>query len=502
MCLWHWATAAWALDTVSLQFKWSHAFQFAGYYAALEKSYYRDAGLEVILRAGGPGSDPLAAVLSGQAQYGVGTSSLLLARQAEQPVVVLAVVFQHSPLVLVVRRDSVAHASGNIQTIHDIVGKRVMIEPQSDELIAYLRQEGILPEHLQQLPHSTDPQDLIDGRVEAMSAYVTNEPFYLDRAGIPYQTFTPRTGGIDFYGDNLFTTEQELKLHPERVRAFRAASLRGWQYAMAHPEEIADLILAKYSQQHPRDFYLFEAAQMVPLLRTDLIEVGYMTRGRWRHIANTYAGLGLLPADFSLDGFLYEPNAPRDRTGLYLALGLLAALGAIAFILLSLRRRLAVALADQQRTAAQLAELSLVDPLTQVPSRRLLQERLGRVLAGLRRDSGHAALLVLIPLAPVRHDVVVHQINTVAREVDTIAQLNGTAIAVLLGGLAHDEVEASAQAGRVAARLCAAVGESVVPAGDPIVFDNTADGEDVLRRADSRAKRAGEVSSSVNPAGA
>ena len=129
-----------ALETVSLQLKWSHAFQFAGYYAALEQGYYREAGLDVRLLEAGPGLDPLESVLSGQAQYGVGTSSLLLARAAGQPVVVLAVVFQHSPLVLVARQDLTRPGT---QGIHDLVGKRVMIEPQSDELVAYLKQEGI-----------------------------------------------------------------------------------------------------------------------------------------------------------------------------------------------------------------------------------------------------------------------------------------------------------------------------------------------------------------------
>ena len=235
-----------------------------------------------------PGTDPLQTVLSGQAQYGVGTSSLLLARAAGQPVVVLAVVFQHSPLVLVARQDLAAPGT---QGIHDLVGKRVMIEPQSDELIAYLKQEGIQPERLIDIPHTFAPHDLIVGRVDAMSAYVTNELYYLDTSGLSYQVYTPRSAGIDFYGDNLFTTEQELREHPHRVRAFREASLRGWHYAMEHPEEIVDLIIAKYSQHHPRAFYLFEAERMKPLLRTDLIEVGYMTRGRWQHIAATYADL-------------------------------------------------------------------------------------------------------------------------------------------------------------------------------------------------------------------
>ena len=94
------------LEKVVLQLKWQHQFQFAGYYAAQEQGYYREAGLEVEIREAAPGSDPVRQVLQGEAQYGVGSSSLVLQRHRGAPVVVLAVIFQHSPLVLLSRRDS------------------------------------------------------------------------------------------------------------------------------------------------------------------------------------------------------------------------------------------------------------------------------------------------------------------------------------------------------------------------------------------------------------
>lgn len=480
--LWGFAANVLALETVSLQFKWSHAFQFAGYYAALEKGYYREAGLEVILREGGPGSDPLEAVLSGKAQYGVGTSSLLLARQAGRPAVVLAVVFQHSPLVLIARRDS------DNPSIHDIVGKRVMIEPQSDELIAYLKQEGIAADRLVQVPHSADPQDLIAGRVDAISAYVSNETFYLDAAGIPYQTYTPRMGGIDFYGDNLFTTEQELKNHPQRARAFRAASLRGWQYAMAHPEEIVDLILARYSQQHPREFYLSEARHMVPLLRTDLIDVGYMTRGRWRHIADTYASLGLLPAGFDLDGFLYEPDKPAATPhAFYLSLAVIAAIAAIAAAFLSQRRRLTAALVAVQQATAQVNQLALRDPATGLPARCLLHDRLACLLARLRRDSGHGALLILS--LPEPDTQWLGALKAIVREVDSVGHLDARKVVLLLGDLARDEQQARVEAERVLARIVEKVQASVpAPAGAIVMCDGDAAAEELLRAADSAVR--------------
>ena len=338
-----WVPLAHALDTVTLQLKWSHAFQFAGYYAAKEKGYYRDAGLDVDIQEASPGDDPLKIVLGGKAQYGVGNSSLLLVRNAGQPVVVLATIFQHSPVVFLARQQ------GPVQAIHDLAGKRLMIEPQSDELFAYLKHEGIPLASISQIEHSFKPQDLIDGKVDAISAYVTNEPYYLDRAGIAYHTYSPRSVGIDFYGDNLFTTAQELRTNPARVESLRTASLRGWQYAMAHPEEIADLIVAKYSQQHEREFYLFEAKRMAALLRTDLIEVGYMNPGRWRHIADTYADLGLLPKDFSLDGFIYKVKVERDLTWLYIACLLLAIVSGVTVYIHRINRRLRQALVASKK---------------------------------------------------------------------------------------------------------------------------------------------------------
>ncbi len=86
------ASVAWALDAVTLQLKWTHGFQFAGYYAAVEQGYYRDAGLDVRLLEASPGLDTLQTVVSGKAQYGVGTSSLLLARQAGVPVATKSIV--------------------------------------------------------------------------------------------------------------------------------------------------------------------------------------------------------------------------------------------------------------------------------------------------------------------------------------------------------------------------------------------------------------------------
>lgn len=343
VCLTLSAAPADAQETVTLQLKWTHAFQFAGYYAAKEQGYYGEAGLDVTIEEATPETDPVASVLEGKAQYGVGTSSLLLARAAGKPVVVLAVVFQQSPYEI--------YAAPEIRTLKDLIGKRLMLEPQSEELLAYLKKEGVPLDRVRQVPHSFDADGLIQGKAEAISGYISNQPYYFTQANYPYRTFSPRSAGIDFYGDNLFTSEQELRDHPDRVRAFRAASMRGWQYAKEHRDEVIDLILAKYSKKHTRDYLRFESDQMIPLLQPDLIEIGYMNPNRWRHIADTYAGIGVLPADYPLEGFLYEPDPGRDSTLLYrygaIAVLLIGLSIAISLYIYRINRRLARTLAER-----------------------------------------------------------------------------------------------------------------------------------------------------------
>ncbi|MDD4929574.1 MAG: ABC transporter substrate-binding protein [Gallionella sp.] len=307
------ATPSFALDRVVLQLKWVHAFQFAGYYAAKEQGYYRDVGLDVSLVEASGKIDPVREVLDGRAQYGIGTSSLLLSRVQGLPVVALAVIFQQSPYEI--------YAAPEIRSLRDLIGKRIMLEPQSAEVLAYLKKEGISSDQIRQIPHSFDANGLMKGEAEAIAGYISDEPFYFRQANYPYQTFSPRSAGIDFYGDNLFTSGRELQEHPARVKAFRAASLRGWQYAKEHRDEVIDLILAKYSTQHGREYLRFESDQMIPLLQPNLIEIGYMNPNRWRDIADTYADIGMMPRNFSLAGFLYDPGPkPQDLTWLYRAL--------------------------------------------------------------------------------------------------------------------------------------------------------------------------------------
>jgi NMT1/THI5 like len=139
-----------------------------------------------------------------------------------------------------------------------------------------------------------------------MVAYSTNEPFVLEQLGAAYRTFSPGAHGVDFYGDNLCASEAEAKAHPERVAAFRAASLKGWAYALAHKEATVDLILKTYSAKKSRDALLFEAARTDMLVRRGPGHIGHQDAARWRNIAATYRKLGMLVDDKLPAGFMWD----------------------------------------------------------------------------------------------------------------------------------------------------------------------------------------------------
>jgi len=398
---------------ISLQLKWKHQFQFAGYYAAVEQGFYREAGFEVRIVEAQPEEDPVDAVVRGAADFGIGASELLLQRAKGKDVVVLAVILQHSPLVLLARQQG-------IDSIHALAGKRVMLLPHESELFAYLQQEGIPRERIVAMPHSFDPADLMAGRVDAISGYATDEPFLLRQAGFAFSAFSPRASGIDFYGDNLLTSGRLLRERPETVRAFRDASLRGWQYAMRHPEEVADLILARYSRRHDKAHLHFEAEEMRRLMQPDLIEIGHVNPGRWRRIGETYAELGMLPHGYPVDELLHGPERQPLPPWLVPAVAGIAlltlafALAAMRFALLS--RRLGREIAERMRAEAaardasarlqvQLDEVSQLqdvlraqasrDSLTDLFNRRYFNETLDREIARARREH-HPLSLVMI----------------------------------------------------------------------------------------------------------
>lgn len=326
---------------VRLQLKWKHQFQFAGYYAAKEKGFYEDEGLRVDILPY-DGEDPVKAVVEGRAEFGIGNSELLVNRANGDDIVILAAIFQHSPLVFLTKDDS------EIQSVQDFIGKKVALEAQSAELDVFLKSEGVDRSDFRVMPHGTSTQPLIDGEVDVMSAYLTDEPYELKRLDIGYKVISARSSGIDFYGDCLFTTSDMVKKNPELVKSMIAASLKGWSYAFDNESEVIQLIRSKYDMRHSAEHLAFEADQMERVVLPDAIEIGYMNANRWKAIEKIFLSAGIIKDSVDMDGFLYGiasegiEGAERLVSWSYIALALALAVTVAVFAYLPYRKRLKV----------------------------------------------------------------------------------------------------------------------------------------------------------------
>lgn len=297
-----------SLQKVTLALKWKHAFQFAGYYAAINKGFYRAEGLDVTLTVPDNSVFPVESVIKSLAEYGVSSGDLIKARVEGAPIVVLGVIFQHSPIILLSRKDK------NLMYLADYVGKNLMVADGAggwEEVLAMFIKEGINPALLRKSPHQWSVDPIISGEVDASVDYITDQPHQMLLKGVEPRAIKPIDYGIDFYADSLFTSESELKNNPKRVEAFLKASIRGWEYALSHIDEMVKLIIEMPGVRErglTEEHLKFEAGQMLELIQPKLVEIGHMNPARWKRMADTYASLGVIPAGSSLDGFLYQPD--------------------------------------------------------------------------------------------------------------------------------------------------------------------------------------------------
>jgi len=309
------------LDTLKLQLKWTHQFQFAGFYAAQDLGYYKEEGLYIEFIQGNEESnkktDFIDNVVGHKAQFGVESPRLLVARNNGKKVVVLATIFQHSPEAFITL------PKYKITSIEDLKNKRIRISNKTLTSTQSLLIKMGLDSLVEKVSYGDRLGGLIDGKYEVIDGYVTDVPFVLSQLGQLPVVINPYSYGVDFYGDCIYTSEDYLYSNPDIVQRFVKASLKGWNYAMNHKDEIVHLIQNKYNKDLPYDVLMYEAMKMEELVLPKFVEIGHTNKERWKHIAESYVKLGMLDEDYSLDGFLYEDYEGKKLDGLYRILTIL-----------------------------------------------------------------------------------------------------------------------------------------------------------------------------------
>ncbi|NVK24406.1 MAG: ABC transporter substrate-binding protein [Gammaproteobacteria bacterium] len=291
-----------AQESVVLQLKWFHQFQFAGYYAAKEKGFYQDAGFDVEIRQRDITSDAMTEVIEGRADFGVSDSSIIVSRLNGAPLVIASTIYQTSPLIFLTTQES------NISSPYDLKGKKIMFQRSIDDasLQALLSLFSIKADDYQFVKHNFDDWAIIKGDADVMSAYRSNQPIHYKNENIDVNIIDPASYGVDFYGDLLFTTEQRVKQDIEGVDRFVQATRLGWQYALNNKQEIAQLIIDQYGSTTELPLLLKEAQVTEQMIKPLLTPIGAIFPERFKLITNTYRNLGMVPKNASLEGLLLD----------------------------------------------------------------------------------------------------------------------------------------------------------------------------------------------------
>ena len=344
------AHAAVAAEAVVLQLRGPPQFEFAGYYAALWQGFYAEAGLTVDIQPGAPRgqtpTDTVRELAEGRAQFGVGGAELAIRAAQGMPLLLLAPIFQHSGAAVYYRADADYGSPAAL-------GKaKVARLPASDilgmEFATALRAEGIDPTKVRSTP--VEPGQtlgvLADKTVDAAPGSVWDLPWLAKEKGLNLKSLNPADYRVEFYGDTLFTLQRLAKNEPELVRNFRIASLRGWEYALQHPDEIAGRIVA--TLPHPpgiadaAGFAKYQTDVARRLSRYPDIPLGHSNPDRWNRIEASLFGAGALLRTVDADEFLYDADAAaRSRTDLraFAILGATLFAGILAIGLLWFRKR-------------------------------------------------------------------------------------------------------------------------------------------------------------------
>ena len=298
------------LTPASLQLIWKHQFQFAGYYMAKHKGFYRDAGIELSIHEFDNNKDPVELVLDGTRDFAVGRSTILTQYFQGAGIVALLSTYQNSPLMLLTTKQS------GIKKPADLLNKRIMMTADAArqvELLAMLLQSGVNTNNFTRQEHSFDINSLIRGEADAMASYLSNEPFQMEQLGEEFNIIHPKDFGFHMYSDLLFTSEKLLHENPALVESFRNATIKGWLYAFDHIEETAELILSDYnSQNRSREALIFEGEQLAELAFDEKGDFGSISHEKLEVISQLYLLFNLISPSYSIDNFVYQSKVDNQ----------------------------------------------------------------------------------------------------------------------------------------------------------------------------------------------
>lgn len=297
------------LQRVVLQTDWLPQAEHGGFYQALAKGYYHEAGLDVVIIPGGPGAGVKLKVAKGEADFGMHRSDdVIMGASVGLPLMIVGAVYQHDYVILMMHEESA------VRNFQDLDG-RTITASLGMVWIPYLEKKYGIRLNLRPVGYGlgsffADPNEIHQG-------IATHEPFYAQQKRVPVRTLAMADSGYDAY-HVLFARKEFLRDHPGAARAFLAASIRGWRDFLENDPEPAFTLIKEKNPQIEPALLAFSRDEMI---RRKLVTgdpergegIGQLSPGRLERQIEILVDLKIIPASIPLRQVMtteYLPPAP------------------------------------------------------------------------------------------------------------------------------------------------------------------------------------------------
>ena len=257
------ATTVPKMTNLSLQESYINNAEFAGYYCAAKKGFFKKYGLDVDIIAAGASTDPRQSVANGASLLGIvsETSDMILGIGEGVPYKCFGAPFQQNPGCLMVL------ANSGIYNMKDLEGKIIGIQPNAlQQIKGILAANGVPLDKVTLSIVDDSPAPLVEGKIDAYTAYVFNEPISLAMQGIKTRCYSFSNIGLPGYGDCLIATDHTLATQPELLARFTRASQEGWAYAIANPTQAVAITLHDYPSGQVKEQQELQMKAQLPML--------------------------------------------------------------------------------------------------------------------------------------------------------------------------------------------------------------------------------------------
>ncbi|MGF1449911.1 MAG: ABC transporter substrate-binding protein [Opitutales bacterium] len=221
---------------VELQMDWFAQPEHGGFYHAVANGLYEEAGLTVNIAQGIQNTSPLQLVVSGRKHFSIGSSDAVLQAIAEDlPIVIVGAQMQHDPQGIMV------HAESGVETFKDLDGKTIMAGGGAPFLDAMKTAYGI---DFNTVLLDGGMARFLEDKDFVQQCFITSEPYYVALNGAnPKVLWLAEIDGYDPYRV-IYTHREFAAEHPEVVRSFMEATIRGWREYLAGDREQAEQLIA------------------------------------------------------------------------------------------------------------------------------------------------------------------------------------------------------------------------------------------------------------------